>query len=425
MSTPTDSAFNAIGTRFRLFPQAPVSPAFAEPDTVWIALAPEHVSPGPADDRMYVIDPIEKTRHYDFPYLPPYDGPAHPPVEAGPDGHFDHLEIGSREFNAAHMYASVRVVLDIWEGYFGRPIEWHFQDRSDRLELIPHIDWNNAHAGYGFIETGYRKNEAGDKIPLCLNFDVLAHELGHSILYSEIGLPAQEAVTAEYVAFHESASDLVAIISALHFESIVDLLLSRTRGNLYMPNILNRIGELSPTEQIRLASNPLRMSDVPSIATPVTELSYPARHRLGQPLTGAAFDILVEIFQQNLVANGLISEELDDACSGGPIDDQQYEAVQRSFGEAYAGNHEGFRQALLDARDYMGTCLAAAWSRLSWDLTFVEFGEALISVDRILTGGAYHDLIYESFVWRQITPVSFRTRLSFRERMAVVRRGGV
>ncbi|MFQ5932568.1 MAG: hypothetical protein ACE5MM_09180, partial [Nitrospiraceae bacterium] len=356
MAVSFDADFQSTGTRFRLFAQAPVLPAFAEPDTVWISLPPEHVGPGPSDHRMYVVDPIDKTRPYDVPYLPPYDGPAHPPVEAGPDGHFDYLEVGTREFNAAHMYGSVRRVLDIWEGYFGRPITWHFQGHTDRLELIPWIDWNNAHAGYGFIEAGYRRNEAGDETPLCLNFDVLAHELGHSILYSEVGLPPQGAVSAEYVAFHESASDLVAVISALHFDSIVDLLLARTRGNLYVPNILNRIGELSPTEQIRLASNPLRMSDVPSISTPVEQLSYPDRHQLGQPLTGGVFDILVEAFQNNLVANGLISEELDEACSRGPIDDQQYEAVQRGFSEAYAGNHDAFKQLLLDARDYMGAC---------------------------------------------------------------------
>ena len=113
------------------------------------------------------------------------------------------------------------------------------------------------------------------------------------------------------------------------------------------------------------------------------------------------------------MTNELIGEELDAACHCSPFDDQQYEAVQRSFSEAYAGNHDGFKQALLDAGDYLGTCLAATWSRLSPDLTFAEFGATLMSVDRDLSGGAYQGLMYESFVWRQIKPASFRARPFF------------
>ena len=92
---------------------------------------------------------------------------------------------------------------------------------------------------------------------------MLAHELGHSIIFSEVGIPNSlndEAI--DYGGMHESAGDLVAIVATLHFESVVDHLLRHTKGNLFTANELSRVGELSNSEQIRVAFNSDRMSDV-------------------------------------------------------------------------------------------------------------------------------------------------------------------
>jgi hypothetical protein len=237
---------------------------------------------------------------------------------------------------------------------------------------------------------------------MALNFDVLAHELGHGILYSEIGLPAEGEVGAQYVACHESASDLVAIITALHFDTINDLLLEGTSGNLYVRNILNRVGETSPTEQIRLASNRLRMSDVPDVRSPVEQLSQPERHRLGEPLTGAVFDVLVEVFQQNLVDAGAIDPELDALSRRGIGDRAHLAESQRRFDQAFRASPTAFKQALVDARDFMGLMLANAWRRLRPDLTFVDVGSAMLRADLELTGGYYHPEMLDSLVWREI-----------------------
>ena len=400
-----------LGTRFRLFAQPPVLAAFAEPETVWVSLSPAEIGPGPADHRMYVVDAVDKQDYYQFPDLPPYTGRALPPVRAGPDGHFDRIPVDSREFRAAHMYGTLRFVLDIWEGYFGHPIPWHFAADYERLELLPWVEWNNAQSGWGFIETGFRWAEGGERVPLSLNFDVLAHELGHSILYSQVGLPPEGRVSAEYQGFHESASDLVAIIAALHFDSVVDLILARTSGNLYVRNVLNRVGEISPNDQIRLASNRLRMSDVPPVDTPVERLTQPQRHRMGEPLTGAVFDILVEVFQQNLVESGLISPALDRLSRrGGPMDLDD-DALQAEFDIAYRANPRGFKTALLEARDHLGMLLARSWSQLSWDLSFVAVGRALLRADLALSGGHFQPEILDSLVWREIGAAEQRSPL--------------
>jgi hypothetical protein len=409
------------GTRFRLYPQPPVLESIHGPETVWIAHLPGSIGPGPSDDRMYVIDAIDKGRPYEFPYLPPYNGAHNPPVQPGSDGHFDHLNPSSREFMCAHMYGTLRFVLDVWEKYFGAQIPWHFAGDYPRLELVPLVEWNNAHSGYGFIETGFARAGEPDPQPFCLNFDVLAHELGHAFIYALLDTPPADRVSAEYLAFHESAADCVAMIAVLDFDSVVDRLLERTHGNIYLRNELNRIGELSETEQLRLASQSLTLADVPDLRTPLKRLSQPQRHQMSLPLTGAVFDVLVEVFQEMLVCDGLISRELDKLSrqEENPPD----ETVQAEFDRAYAGRHDQFKGVLLDARDYMGQCLASAWRTLSWDLSFGKVAAALLAADRQLAGGAGREIMLGSLLWRGIE-LPFRTgRRTYRERMARTRAG--
>jgi hypothetical protein len=367
---------------------------------------------------MYVVDALGKDQHYDYPFLPPWNGPRSPPLQPGPDGHFDHLvDPWSREFMAAHMYGTVRFVLDVWEKYFGGPLPWHFEEDQSRLELVPLIEWNNAHSGYGFIETGFARHGEPDPQPFCLNFDVLAHELGHSFVYELLETPPADRMSAEYLAFHESAADCVAMIACLHFDSVVDRLLAVTRGNIYLPNELNRIGELSETEQIRLASTMLTLDDVPDLRTPAGELSQPERHAMSLPLTGAVFDILVEVFQTMLVDDGLISPELD-ALSRPEVRTPDEGAVQSAFDEAYAARSDGFKRALLEARDYMGNCLAGAWKALSWDVSYGQVAAALLAADRQLARGAGREIMLESLLWRNITLPFRGGRSTYRERMA-------
>ncbi|TDJ14556.1 MAG: hypothetical protein E2O65_14135 [Gammaproteobacteria bacterium] len=404
MPAEQDQLLQATGTRFKLYPQAPVLAAFAEPETVWVSQRPDTIQPGPADDRLYVVEPIDKPRPYEFPYLPPYRGPTRAAVGPGRDGHFDHLEPGDPGFEAAHMYGTVRRVLDIWEAYFGRSIPWHFRDRFERLELIPFVDWDNAQSGYGFIEVGYGEAESGARHPYSLNFDVLAHEFGHSLIFSEVGVPTPATMTAEYRGFQESASDLVALVAVLHFDTVVDRVLRNSNGDLYTLNELNRIGELSETEQIRLACNSLRMSDVADVMTPAEQLSQPELHRLGEPLTGAIFDIFVEVYQELLVDAGLIDAELAALSYGAPEDGAPLASIERRFAAAYRDRHDAFKEVLLRARDYLGALLTNTWMRIPRHLlSFRDVSMALLASDLSLTGGRYRQIIRGSLAWREIT----------------------
>ncbi len=394
MSMQLDHRVEQTGTRFRIFPQPRHLSAFTEPETIYVSVPPSQIQAGPADDRMYVLDAVNKQR-YSRTNRRPFLGQAFPPVEPGPDGHFDHLDVDSREFSAATMYATVRRVLDIWEDYFGRSVQWHFRFDFERLELIPLINWDNAQSGYGFLEFGFGRTPSGgiDRTkPYCQNFDVLAHELGHSFIFAEVGIPNNFTATPEYGGHHEAAGDLVAIVSTLHSNKVVDYLLESSSGNLFTVNELGRVGELSENRQIRNAFNYERMSTVSD-----------QPHDLSKPLTGAVFDILVEVFQDNLVDKGLISQALADRSYHGPEEDEDDAAIQKDFDAAYRGNEDHFKEALLEARDYLGNLLARTWDGLGpHHLSYVGFGLGLLTADDQLTDGRHQDTIRESFAWREI-----------------------
>jgi hypothetical protein len=395
-----------------LYPQAPYGSAEHVPETMWLSPPAGSIGPGPSDERMYVIDPVGKRPYgvdltaYGTPYLsfPPWRGLIRAPAMPDADGHFDHLEIGTPEFEAAHAYGSIRFALDVWERYFGRRINWHFRLQYEFLEVDLLRQLDNATSGFGFMEIG-SDFSAGAARPFSLNFDVIAHEFGHLIIYEEVGLPAADAIDGEYFGFHEAAADLAALVATMHFDAVLDHLLETTHGNLYTFNELNRFAELSPHTQIRIASNDRKLSDF--------SVGWRDEHQLSEPLTGAIFDILVDIFDENLLDRGLISSEVEDLLDQFERFPEYEGPIQALFDEAYQGRREGFRAALVQAREYLGVALAETWKRLSPDhLRYAHVGEVLLEVDRELSGGRYRRAIVNSLRWRDIGSAVVGPRLA-------------
>ena len=398
-----DLAIRRHGTRVRLFGQSPYVVGFENPEVVWLSPPAGSVMPGPADDRMYVVDPVGKADPYEFPYLPPYQGPARSPVVPDADGHFDHLEVNTRAFIATHMYGGTRRTLDIWEGYFGRRIEWQFHRHFDRLELVPIVDWDNAQSGYGFIETGFGPSQAGEAQPFCLNFDVIAHELGHSIVFAEVGHD-EATVTGEYLGFQEAMGDLIALISAMHFDSVLDRTLTASEGNLYVLNESNRIGELSNIAQVRVASNMRKLREFAR--------GWPSPHMLGEPLVGAIFDCLVDVYQDRLLATGLIDTELRQLSEVTPYEELDEGIVQARFAEAYHGRHDAFKAALITARDVIGHCLVFLLTRTSPHvLRYADVGQTWLAAERHVAGGRFGTDFIANLLWRDIGVVDIGPRL--------------
>lgn len=380
-----------LGTRFLIFPQPPFIPGYERPETVWLSTPLGGVTTGPADRRMYVVDPVGAKTPYLYPYLPPFSGGLHPPASAGPDGHFDHLAIGTREFQAAHVFACVRRVLDICESYWGEEIPWFFQPTYPRLEIVPRLSWGNAQSGFGFLELGEDASR-GEPQPFALNFDAVAHEIGHLVLFGTMGLPSRNP-PHEYYAYHEAVSDFIALIGLLHFDTSLDLILRRTRGNLLLTNELDRFAELSDEQQVRRFNHSLTMADVGREV-----------HDLSKPFAGALFDALIEIYQVLLFERGL--SNLDPRAFWNLRNELSEERLEEELSASlsdYERRHFAVKSILEEARDILGEVLAGSWRVLDpARLTYAQAAQAMIDVADARATRRFADRFEACFAWRGI-----------------------
>jgi hypothetical protein len=382
-----------IGTRFLVFPQPPFISGYEKPEVVWIGGSGGPILAGPSDDRMYVANPVEPKRPYALPDLPPYPGALRPPAEPGPDGHFDHILPGSPAFLSVHSYACSRRVLDICEGYVGRRIDWFFEPTYDRLEIVPHISqWENAQSGFGFLELGGSEPPTATS-SFALNFDAIAHEMGHLVLLGELGIPNGDGQDADFFAYHEAVADFMSLLGLLHFDTAIDRLLRRTGGNLLIHNELDRFAELSEEKQLRSLNNSLRTADVGDDV-----------HDRSKPFAAAMFDSLVEIYQTLLFERGVTD-----------LDPRRFSNLRQQMAPAlieenlrrsrddYEKRHFASKAALQEARDLIGEALIRSWELLDPAyLTFPEAAEALLVSSHAGRARPYVNQIEDCIRWRQI-----------------------
>ncbi len=383
----------SLGTRFLLYPQAPSTPGYDKPELVWVSDPLGSIQPGPQNSRMYVVDPVGHKDPYEYPYLPPYNGPKAPPVEPSPDGHFDHIDPESRAFLGVHLFGCVARILDIWEGYIGHRIDWHFNDSYERLEIIPLIDWDNAQSGWGMLEFGYKSTPDNRKELYALNFDVIAHEIGHSFLFAEIGLPPNGLGPGpDLFPYHEGVSDLCSLIGMLHFDTATDRLLRRDNGNLLAMNELNRVAELGDERQIRIAGNARKLSDVGNEV-----------HDRSRPFTGGFFDAIVQTYHDIAVDRGLVELPRGTIPDARDLDMDLAHHYGRAFAADYDLKHFQLKEALEESRDILAGALAASWRKLDpSSLTYSDAALALCESLQERGNGDVAETMVECMAWRDI-----------------------
>lgn len=407
-----------MATRFSLFVQSPFEDTRSRPETVSVSSPAGSIGAGPSDDRMYVVEPIGKTRPYGlnrgplgtpYLYLPGWRGHVARPALPDAEGNFDHIRTDEPGFMAAHVFGCVRFTLDVWERYLGQELEWHFRDGYERLEISLLPQWNNAQYGYGFLEVGSQQDESGLLLPFGLDFDIIAHEVGHAVIYGVLGVPEPGSEYPEYLGFQESFADCVSLVAAMHFPSVVDTVLSQTRGNLYLANRLTRFSESAPHRQLRSANNTRTMAEFVH--------GWKNEHELSQPLTGAVFDVLADIFHESLVDRSLISPQVEALADIAEVDDRAMGPLQDAFDAAFAREADGFRDALIDARDIAGNLLAETLWNLEADyLDYGAVARVMLAVDAAENGGRYGRIIEQNFRRRLIGELHAGPRLASRKR---------
>jgi len=385
---------------------------FELPRLVRLAAPPGAIAAGPRDGRLQVVDALHKAPYRrlatgEYLWRPPYPRgePRRRPVRPNAQGHFDHLRPGTPAFSAAATFAAAACVLDIWEHYLGRRLRLRLNPRQRRFELIPRVPrlGDNAYSGVGYVEFGFA--DADPRQPYCENLDVVAHEVGHHILRAVIGrTPAGEAAF-EHQAHVEAAADLVSLVAVLHFDRVVAHLLEQTRGKLHSRNVASRIGEFrsewSGRLEARTAFHDKRLADV---ARARRKGDF---HTYGRPFLGAAYEVLVEIYESHLVRRELISSRLARRSSRATARSRR--ALRREFGGRYRLNPDGFADALRHATADFARLLALAWQRTRpGPATFARVAGNLVAADRRLAGGRYGRVIRRAFAQRGIAARSRR-----------------
>src|SRR4051812_17147988 len=103
MSTTIEARLVETGTKSRIFAQPRFLGIFDEPEILYVSVPPNIFKPGPADDRMFVVDAKNKLPYSQVSRAPDV-GERFTEVQPIPEGHFGHLDPDSREFSAATMY---------------------------------------------------------------------------------------------------------------------------------------------------------------------------------------------------------------------------------------------------------------------------------------------------------------------------------
>ena len=376
------------------------------PRVVRVTPRPGAIKDGPEDARISVVDAIRKKPYRDpatgkYLWRPPYPKrmPRGPRVRPSFQGEFDHVKPGTREFSAATAYASARCVLEIWEHYLGRRISLVGKGQR-KLEIVPRVlaVGDNAWSGEWYIELGF----AGRNLrqPYCENLDVIAHEMGHIILKHVIGPTPTGRLEFERRAHDEAGADLVSLVSILHFDRVVDAVLAQTKGKLFSKNIVSRIGEYRADGTGRRRAGRFlfqnqTMRKVASARRTGNKYVY------ARPLLGAAFDILIEIYEARLVRRGLIEPGL--AKRSTHVASREDPAVRREFAAAFKANPDGFADALRDATGDFARLLATAWQMARrTGVTFSRVASNIAATDRRLHRGRYATTIRRAFTKRGI-----------------------
>jgi len=196
------------------------------------------------------------------------------------------------QFHQVSVWATLQRALAFFEdgSALGRRIPWAFE--GNRLIVVPR-------AGYG-ENAFYDRNSKSlqfyyfgsdpDIVYTCLSTDIVNHEFGHAVL-DGIRPLYNEGSLVQTGAFHEFIGDLTAILLTLRNGDLRQHVAKATEGDMAKADAISSIAEefgknVSGRPYLRTARNEDNMSAMKG------ETSV---HRVSTVLTGAMFDILVEL----------------------------------------------------------------------------------------------------------------------------------
>jgi hypothetical protein len=274
----------------------------------------DEVLPGPRSSRFSVVD-YDATRDE-----------LHPSTELGAPEVFAALTdaqlIADRAFRAQNVYAIAARTLGTFEFALGRRIPWSFS--GHQLNLVP-AAFNEANAYYdadsnallfGYFEGRVRKGDGGWKrgtVYTGLSHDIVAHETTHAVLdglrsrFEEPGLPDQ-------IAFHEAFADIVALLSVLSVQELVESALGEADGEGRIPRsrvtedalhdgvLLGLAEEMGEATSAHSGAALRRSVTMDPITTWVDDPDFDEPHLRGEILVAAVMRTFVGLWRDRLDA---------------------------------------------------------------------------------------------------------------------------
>lgn len=263
------------------------NPALAFNENLWVDWEPG-LADGPTSARFAVVDYNADTDEL----TPPAEWDEELQKFVIGDQVVEQKTVLLPQFHQVSVWATLQRALAFFEdgSALGRRIPWAFE--GNRLIVVPR-------AGYGenaFYDRGskslqfYYFGSDPDIVYTCLSTDIVNHEFGHAVL-DGIRPLYNESSFVQTGAFHEFIGDLTAILLTLRNNDLRGYLAKATEGNIDEADAISSIAEefgknVSGRPYLRTAKNNGRMSDMKGETS---------AHRVSTVLTGAMFQILVEL----------------------------------------------------------------------------------------------------------------------------------
>ena len=216
-------------------------------------------------------------------------------VQPDMDGNFTkgtaEREYSEDEFDAIHVFATARMVLDLFEEILGEKIYWSWWD-TEKLPLKFKIRNNDINARYlkdqKCIELdfyGPYKNWTYN----CRTVDLIAHETGHAIL--DMFKPEWKNGNAETRGLEEAFCDLAAMFLILYQEDLCSYVIKESKGDLSEDSILSLFA----------VGHGFNKSKNNAIRSAINDIEYDQddwnSYNYAQILVAVLYEVLIDEFQ--------------------------------------------------------------------------------------------------------------------------------
>jgi hypothetical protein len=335
----------------------------------------EYLAAGPRGHRVFVVDYDSSIDHFRTPEPLPQAVDGQPPEDP-------FASLGDREllanpdFHAFMSFAIVMKTLVRFELALGRRLSWSFP--SHQLQVAPHA-FSDANAFYSDSANGlffgYFPSKDGKRIVhTCLSHEIVAHETTHALLD---GLRERytDASSAQQAGFHEGFADIVALLSILSAQSIVEKVVdlglpgaadgtlrraSVTVDALKMSGLFGLAQEMG-SELAGVHGNALRRSvGLPPNKDYLTSADCDEPHRCGEVLVAAVLNAYLGIWVKRLQTLG---------------DESKLDRSRAAEEGAQLAEH------------LLNVCIRAIDYCPPTDILFGDFASALLTVDAELNPG--------------------------------------